>query len=119
MKYILTFTLSFITIYMTYFIVIINRKKGLESLKKGTQFEFFIKTYRLDKSKLNIKKFANSLAMTNSFIIALTITILEFVDNLIIKLLLCVIILTTLMLIMYKLLGQIYKKKEGKSNVQL
>ena len=114
MNYILTFTLSFIIIYLIYFIVIINRKKGLESFKKGKQLEFFIKTYKLDKKRLNIKRFANSLALTNSFIMALTLTILEIIDNLIIKLLLCVIILTVLMLILYKLLGQTYKKKEGK-----
>ena len=114
MKYILTFILSFITIYLVYFIIVINRKKGLESFKKGTQLEFFIKTYKLDKNKLNIKKFASSLALTNSFIIALTLTILEFIDNLIIKMALCVIILIALMFIMYKILGQTYKKKEGK-----
>ena len=114
MNYILTFTLSFIIIYLTYFIVIINRKKGLESFKKGKQLDFFIKTYKLDKSKLNIKKFANSLSLTNSLIMALTLSILELVDNLIIKLILCVIILTALMVIMYNYLGKTYKKKEGK-----
>lgn len=114
MNYILIFTLSFIIIYIIYYIVIINRKKGLESFKKGKQLEFFIKTYDLNKKKLDIKKFANSLALTNSLIMALTLTILEIVDNLIIKLSLCVIILTALMLILYKLLGQTYKKKEGK-----
>ncbi len=114
MNYIVLFMISFILIYITYYIVIINRKKGLESFKKGKQLEFFIKAYKLDKNKLNIKKFANSLSLTNSFIIALTITIMEFIDNLIIKLLLCVIILTTLMLVMYNYLGKAYKKKEGK-----
>lgn len=114
MNYILLFILSFLLIYFVYFIVIISRKKGLESFKKGKQLEFFIKTYKLDKKKLNIKKFANSLALTNSFIMALTITIIEFMDNLIIKLLLCVIILTALMLLMYNYLGKTYKKKEGK-----
>lgn len=114
MNYIVLFMISFILIYITYYIVIINRKKGLKSFKKGKQLEFFIKAYKLDKNKLNIKKFANSLSLTNSFIIALTITIMEFIDNLIIKLLLCVIILTTLMLVMYNYLGKAYKKKEGK-----
>lgn len=113
MKYILIFIISFTIIYLTYFIVIINRKKGLESFKKGRQLEFFIKTYKLDIKKINIKQFANSLSLTNSLIIALTLTLLELIDNLIIKLLLCVIILTTLMLIMYNHLGKKYKKKEG------
>lgn len=114
MNYFLLFIISFIVIYLTYFIVIINRKKGLESFKKGKQLEFFIKTYKLDKKKIDIKKIANTLALTNSFIMALTLTIIEFTDNLIIKILLCVIILIILMLIMYKLLGQSYQKKEGK-----
>lgn len=114
MNYILTFTMSFIIIYLIYFLVIISRKKGLESFKKGKQLEFFINTYKLDKKKLDIKRFANTLSLTNSFIIALTLTILEFTNNLIIKLLLCVIILTALMLIMYNYLGKTYKKKEGK-----
>lgn len=113
MNYLLTFIISFLIIYLLYYIVIINRKKGIESFKQGKQLEFFIKTYKLDKKKLNIKKFAKSLAITNSFIMALTLTILELIDNLIIKLLLCVIILTILMLILYNQLGKAYKKKEG------
>ena len=114
MNFILVFFISFIIIYLTYFIIVINRKKGLDSFKKGKQLGFFIKTYKLDKNKLDIKKFANALSLTNSFIIAFTLTILELFDNLIIKLLICVIILIILMLIMYSFLGNLYKKKEGK-----
>ena len=114
MKYLSTFIFCFIVIYLIYFVVIINRKKGLESLKKGKQVEFFKKAYNLDFKKTDIKKFANSLALTNTFIMATTITIIELFDNLIIKLLVGFIILIPLMLIMYKILGSTYKKKEGK-----
>lgn len=114
MNYLLTFIISFIIIFLLYYIVIISRKKGLESFKQGKQLDFFIKAYKLDKKKLDIKKFAKSLALTNSLIMSTTITIMEFIDNLIIKLLLCVIILTILMLILYNYLGKTYKKKEGK-----
>ena len=114
MEYFTTFIISFIIIYLVYFIIIVNRKKGLESLKKGKQIDFFKKAYKLDFRKIEIKKFANSLALTNSFIMALTITIVEIFDSLIIKLLVGFITIIPLMLIMYKSLGNIYKKKEGK-----
>lgn len=114
MKYLLIFMISFVVIYLLYFIVIVSRKKGLESFKNGKQFEFFVKKYELNKSKLNIKSFANSFAFINAFIIALTFTILELFNNLVLKLVLCVFILVPLMLIMYNFLGRHYKKKEGR-----
>ena len=117
MKYLLTFIFSFLIIYTVYFIVIINRKKGLESLKKGKQIDFFKKAYKLDFRKINIKSFANSLAIVNSFIMALTITIIETFKSLTVKLLVGFIIIIPLMLIMYKILGEKYKKKEGKEDV--
>ncbi len=113
MEYLYTFIFCFIVIYIVYFIVIVNRKKGLESLKKGKQIEYFKKAYNLNFAKINIKKFANSLALTNAFIMAFTITIIEIFDNLIVKLLVGFVILIPLMLIMYKLLSLRYKK-EGK-----
>ena len=114
MKYLYTFLFCFIFIYLVYFVVIVNRKKGLESLKKGKQLDFFKKAYNIDFRKINIKSFANALGLTNSFIMALTITIIEIFDNLIIKLLVGFVIIIPLMLIMYKILGNIYQKKEGK-----
>ncbi len=113
MKYIYTFIFFFTFIYLVYFIVIVNRKKGLESLKNGKQLEFFKKAYNLDFRKINIKRFASSLGLTNAFIMALTITIIEVFDNLVIKLLIGFLIIIPLMLIMYKILGNTYKKKEG------
>lgn len=113
MNYLLTFIVSFLTIYILYYIVVINRKKGLESFKKGKQLDFFIKTYKLDKKKLNIKSFANTLSLSNSFIIALTLTIIELIDNLILKLIATILLLVPQMIIIYSIIGKSYKKKEG------
>lgn len=114
MSYFLVFIISFIIVYLVYFVVIVNRKKGLESFENGKQLEFFVKTYDLDKNELNVKSFANKLALVNSFMMALTLTVLEFVDGLILKLILCILILVPLMIVMYKILGSSFKKKEGK-----
>ena len=114
MEYLLLFIISFIIIYLIYYLVVVSRKKGIEAFKKGKQVLFFKNAYNLNLKKLNYKKFANSLALTNAFIIAVTVTIIEIINkSMILKLLVGFVILTPLILISYYILGKIYKKKEG------
>ena len=108
------FLFCFIIVYLFYYLVIVRRKKGLQAFEKGKQLQFFKNAYKLDVKKLDLKKFANSLALANAFIIAFTVTIIEFFDSLIIKLLVGFVILIPLILLVYYILGQTYKKKEGK-----
>ena len=75
---------------------------------------FFKNAYGLDLQKLDYKKFANSLSMTNAFIIAATVAFIEIFDGLIIKLLIGFLVLIPLILLDYWILGKYYKKKEGK-----
>lgn len=114
MNSVYTFLISFTVIYLVYFLVIVNRKKGLESFKNGKQLEFFKTVYKLDFRKIDIKKFANKLALVNALIMAIVITVMEFIDSLFLKMTVGFILLIILMLITYKLLGQSYKKKGGK-----
>lgn len=114
MNYLFTFLFCFIVVYLCYSLVVIYRKKGFEKFKTSKQLIYFEKAYKINPEKINLKHFAQSLALTNAFIIAFTCTIIEIFDNLIIKLMVGFIILLPLMLLMYKLLGTIYKKKEGK-----
>ncbi len=114
MEYLITFIFCFIIVFLVYSLFIIFRKKGFEKFKKGKQLIFFEKAYNLDLKKINLKSFAIALALTNSFIIAFTCTIIEFFDNFILKMCVGFVILLPLMLLLYKLLGTIYKKKEGK-----
>ena len=114
MVYVLVFLFCFIIVYLCYYLVIVKREKGLEAFKNGKQLLFFKNAYKLDIKKLDIKKFANSLALANAFIIASTVTIIECIDSLIIKLAVGFVILIPLILITYYVLGKIYKKKEGK-----
>ena len=117
MKYLITFIFCFAVVYLLYSIIVIWRKKGFEKFKTSKQLIFFKMAYNINIDKINLKKFARDLALTNAFIIAFTCTVIEIFDNLILKMLVGFIILLTLMLLMYKLLGTIYKKKEGKHNV--
>lgn len=115
MENLLLFILSFIIIYLVYYLVVVSRKKGIEAFKKGKQVLFFKNAYNLNLKKLDYKKFANSLALTNAFIIAFTVTVIEIINkSLTLKLLVGFIILIPLILVSYYILGKIYKKKEGK-----
>ena len=64
--------------------------------------------------KINFKSFAHSIALINAFIIAITVTAIDPIDNLILKLLVGFIILLPLMYFLYGALGKYYKKKEVK-----
>ncbi len=114
MNYLLLFVISFLIVYLVYFLIVVVRKKGIEAFKCGKQVMFFKNAYKLDLSKLDYKKFANSLSLVNAFIIALTVIAIEFIDGLVFKLLVGFVILIPLILICYYILGRIYKKKEGK-----
>ena len=114
MNYLITFIFCFVVVYLCYSLVVIYRKKGFEKFKTSKQLMYFEKAYNINPEQINLKHFARSLALTNAFIIASTCTIIEIFDNLILKLLVAFVILVPLMLLMYKLLGTIYKKKEGK-----
>ena len=115
MEFIILFFVSFLIVYLAYYLVIVRRDKGLEAFKKGKQVLFFKNVYKLDLKKLDYKKFANSLSLVNAFIIAVTVTVIEMIDvSLTFKLLISIVVLVPLILICYYILGKIYKKKEGK-----
>jgi len=114
MEKVLIFLICFIIVYLVYYLVVVHRKKGLEAFKAGKQLLFFKNAYNLDIEHLDYKKFANSLALVNAFIIAFTVTVIEFFDSYIVKLGVGFIVLIPLMLICYYILGKAYKKKEGK-----
>lgn len=114
MKYLFTFLFCFTVVYLFYTLIIVVRKKGFEKFKTSKQLDYFRQAYKIDFDKVNLKVFANAMAITNAFIIAITCTIIEFFDNFILKMVVGFVVLVPLMLLMYKIVGMIFKKKEGK-----
>ena len=114
MKYIGLFIFSFLIVYLVYYLIVVRRDKGIEAFKRGKQVLFFKNAYNLDLKKLDYKSFANSLALVNAFMVAFTVTIIEFIEGNVLKLLIGFVILIPLILVCYYILGKIYKMKEGK-----
>lgn len=114
MDYLIVFFSCFLVIYLLYLLFIVLRKKGLEKFKTSKQLEYFKIKFNLNIDKINFKSFANTVSFTNAFIIAFVVTVIDGIDNLILKLLAGFVILLPLMYFLYLFIGKYYKKKEGK-----
>ena len=117
MKYLYLGLGCFLLIYLLYLITVIFNKKKIKNFFNTTQAKYFIHRYKLDTSKLNAREFANSIALSNSILITLTLLVTEVTTNYWLKMLIAIVTLIPLMLIIYWVLGNVYKKKEGNKNV--
>jgi len=113
MKNLIIFILLFIIVYLFYLFFLIKRKKELKKFEKGKEFTYLKIVYKLDYSKINIKSLANAIALANSFILASTAMIISFFDKFIISMLVGFLMLIPLILIVYHIVGLIYKKKKS------
>jgi hypothetical protein len=116
MKYIIWFLVSFTVVYLFYFVTVILQKKRYEKFKSSNQVMFFVKKYKLNIEKIDIKKFIKIISFTNSFIIALTFTIVANINNYILMLLIGFILIIPITLICYHFIGN-YLKKESKHGI--
>lgn len=114
MKYILLFVFAFTIIYLFYLFTVILQKKRYDKFKESNQVMFFVKRYKLDKDKINIKKFINVISLVNSFIIAISFTVSSISSNFIIELLIGLLVIVPLMLLSYHVIGISLKKEEEK-----
>lgn len=116
MKYLVLFIVTFVVIMLIYLITVIGSKRKLVAFPKSNQALILINKYKLDINENNVKGFAMKIALCNSFIIALTLTLTELVNNFLLKLLVAFLVMIPLIIILYHLIGK-STQKEGKKNV--
>lgn len=114
MEYFVWFIMSFIIIYLFYFLTVVIQKKKYDKFKKSNQVLYFVKKYELDINKIDIKKFIKIISLTNSFIIALVFTTVMKINNNLLLFLVALLILLPIMIICYHFIG-IYLQKEEKN----
>lgn len=107
--------IAFIVVFILYYGTVISRKKKINKYRNSTEIRMLEKKYKVNVDKLNLKKLSINLALINSFIIALTLFIIGFINNIILKMLAGFIILIVLILASYSLVGNYYKKKGDKN----
>ena len=112
MEYVIYFLISFIIVYLFYFLTVVLQKKKYDKFKKSNQVMYFVNKYKLNVNKIDIKKFINIISLINSFIIALSFTVVIKIDNNILMLLVGLIVLIPAMLISYHFIGRYLQKEE-------
>ena len=116
MKYIILFVIVFVIVFLLYLITVIENKRKLSKFSKTNQALLLINRYNLKIDKDNVKEFAVKIALANSLVVAVAITVIELVNNFLLKLLVGFLVMLPLILILYNMIGK-SMQKEGKKHV--
>ena len=117
MKFISDFMLLFLLIFLFELFYVNKFKKDFNKLKETDPVVIFVLRYNIDLSKVSYVYLNNVLAFVNSFIISLTATIITNIDNILLALAICFIVICCLLYILYEQTGKYFKKLETKENV--
>lgn len=111
MEYVFIFVITFLIIYIFYLLLVVINKRKVDGIFDTQQGMLIIKFNNLDVRGISKRGFANAISISNSFIVAITLTVSEFFDNYIIKLLICFLVLIVSIFIVYKIVGFIYRRR--------
>lgn len=103
--------ISFILIFIIYFILILRNEKTLEKFKKSTELTYLKKKYDVKVNKKNIKNIAYKVVLANCLIISITIYIVNVVENIGLKIFVSMGIMIPLIIGIYHILGKSLKER--------
>ena len=106
--------ITFIIIFLFYFIFVILRKSKLEKFNDNLYVNYLKNLYKLDINRIGIKKIVYIIALANSFIISTTILAISIVDNNILKLVIAFFVVALFTIIIYHIIGKLLSKKYGR-----
>ena len=113
LKEILLFIVTFIIVYLFYFVFVLSRKSVLEKVPDSKNMLYLKYKYGIKFNKNNTKKIANTVFLANSLILSVTVTVVSMFKSFIIGLLVGIIPLILLIFGLYHLIGTYYKNKQG------
>lgn len=112
MKQLILWLTIFIAVYLFYLLFVILRKKKLELFKNNIGFSYLVKVYKLNTKKIDTKEIAHIIALANSFIIATTFVVIDFINNFYLKMFVALILLILLQLLIYHIIGKCLKRRD-------
>ena len=104
----------FVIINLCYLVIILNKRNLKKYINKSREVNLIKKKYDLDLDKINHKRLAFTLGLSNAFIISITYYAFIFIKNVILRLGLSFILLIILSLVVYTLIGKHYRKEMKK-----
>ena len=112
MEELILFGLAFLTVFLIYEVVLFRlAKKVLGKDLELTEINYLEKKYKLDMKKVNYKRLRHVVALTSSFDIALTVSIIMLFKSFALEIIVGFISLIILILVSYHIIYLIYKKK--------
>lgn len=111
MIFLIGFIIAFFIVYLFYLITVVLQKKRYDKFKESNQVMYFIRRYNIDINKVNMRKFTNVIALSNSFVIASAFTATFLVKNIFLQLGIGLLVLVPLMLLVYHLVGKRLQKE--------
>ncbi len=106
--------ITFVIVYLIYLFLIIIRKKKKNKYKNSTEIKYLTTKYNIDINKVNLTVLYNISALSNAFIISITVFVIGFVNELMLKLMVGFIVLFPTILLVYHIIGTNLQKKYGK-----
>ncbi len=125
MKEIILFIVCFWIVLLAYEIIFIipmkKYKKGKLKKKKEkkelAEIRYLVSKYNLDMKKVNYNQLLQIVALTSSFDITIIVTIVALVDNYLLSLLMCMLLVIPVVMVSYWLVFKFYKKRGMIKNV--
>ena len=118
MRELILYLVIFLIAYLFYIIFVLCRKSVLKKFPEGKEMKYLKYKYDIKVNDKNLKKVANLIFLTNSFILATTVYVVCLFDNFFLEIIVGVITLIILILVLYHIIGTYLKKKQGgKKNV--
>lgn len=86
-------------------------KKETKVKKMPAEVEFFVIKYKIDLDKINYRYFLQLMGLVIAFDLGIIATIISYIDELWIQLLVGFVLIIVIVLLSFKLLGNYFKKK--------
>ena len=125
MKEIILFIVCFWIVLLAYEIIFIipmkkykeGKLKKKKEKKELAEIRYLVSKYNLDMMKVNYNQLLQIVALTSSFDITIIVTIVALVDNYLLSLLMCMLLVIPVVMVSYWLVFKFYKKRGMIKNV--
>ena len=105
------FLVTFVVVFLIYLLFVIRRGKYLDKFMKGKEINYLKKVYKIKIKESDYRSVSLLVALTNSFIIATSVTIVSLFKNIFLEIIVGFITVMALILICYHIIGKIYQKE--------
>ena len=105
------FLMTFVIVFLVYLLFVIRRGKYLERFIAGKEISYLKRVYKIKIKESDYKAIAFIVTLTNSFIIAISVTVVSLFKSIFLEILVGFITVLVLILLSYHIIGKIYQKR--------